>query len=106
MPRYSLIANKTNITISIDAKKRDLAREKGIQISNLLDEALTRELDPDAEKFYNKAVALQNRSFKNFINNEKLEERFDKFRYDGGDKNVLDKNKRKDRENKGSIEGI
>jgi len=106
MPKYSTIANKTKTSLSIDKEMLIKARKEGINISNLLDEALIRLFNPDSDKAYNKAIALQNISYKMYIKRKGLEGNYDNFKFDGGEKDVLEKDKPEDRSNKRSVEEI
>ena len=107
MPKFSLIPNKTTTCISIDKNKLEKIREKGLNLSQFIDEALTRELNPNAEKHFNKAISNQAEIYKNYVQTTHQEKNFDDFKY-GGTQNVLEEeeHKSKVRKSERDIEGF
>ena len=79
MPKFSVIPNRTVITLSIDSKKREECKEKGMNISLILDAALERELDPDRKENYEKARENKLTTYKDYIQTTKQEEQLDNF---------------------------
>ena len=90
MPCISTIPNKTSITLSIDAVKRDFCKEKRINISLLLDAALERETNPEAEEGFNEGLKRQNKNLRDFMEKTGATEGY----YDyiaGGNADVVEK---------------
>jgi post-segregation antitoxin (ccd killing protein) len=106
MPKYSLIPNRTTTCVTIDAEKLQKAKELCINLSNLLDEALTRELNPEAKDFYNKAIANQNEVLKKYLLKTGQTDRFDDFKYNQEENNVLEKSQPPNRQATRRFEGI
>ncbi len=106
MPRYSKIQNKTMTSISIDRKKLDEVRKRGINLSLFVDEALTREFEPDSEEAFNKAVAIQKKTYDNYIEETGQQRKFDDYKL-GGDENVVEKEPQpENRQTSTGFEGI
>ena len=106
----SKIANRTVTSLSIDKEKLKLAKQKGINIGLLLDEALTRALNPKSQEAYQQAIEKQNSFLRCYVEDRGLQQDLDKYKYgDEEDSNVLEEKERparKDREDKGSVRGI
>jgi len=104
MSKKSKIANKTHTTLSINRELLAIAKEKGINISLLLDAALERELNPECQAAYNKALEKKIDSLMSWMKAQpKSEEDYYKFlnqKAKGGEVNVLEK---KERRNIGEI---
>lgn len=108
MPKYSQIANKTTTTISIDREKLEECRKRRLNLSAFVDEALTREFNPDADGAFNKAVATQNKDFKKYIEDTKQQNQYDLYKYGETSENVVQKVEREqeNREDKRNIAAI
>lgn len=109
MPNYSKIANRTVTSVSIDRDKLAECRKRGINVSLFLDEALSREFNPDEKEAFTKAVTNQNRNLKNFIKDSNLNRQYDDFKYGDQIKHVVlekEENPRETRQSQRDIEGL
>lgn len=76
----------TSLTIDKDLLIR--AKEKGINISMILNSALSRELNVTDEEAFKRALELNNKSFQNFIERFDLQNKYEEFKYGHMDENV------------------
>jgi post-segregation antitoxin (ccd killing protein) len=106
MPPISTIPNKTSITLSIDAQKRDFCKENGINISLLLDAALERETNPKAEKHFAKAIKRQNHRLREFIKEHGLQNNYQDYLYGGAADVVEEEPQQANKSAVGSFAGI
>jgi len=106
MPVTSPIKNKVSTCVSIDAEKLKEAKERGMNVSLFLDEALTREFHPDSDKAFNKAVATQKILFDKFIQVTNQQDSFDEFKYGGKHDVVEKKPEQENRQSQRDIAGI
>jgi len=104
MSKKSKIANKTHTTLSINRELLAIAKEKGINMSLLLDAALERELNPECKEAYHKAIEKKLDLIHAWMKDKPRSEE-DYYKYlgektKGGEVNVLEK---KERRNIGEI---
>ena len=95
MVKRSPIPNKIPITIVINSELKQKAQELGLNISLILDAALSRELDPDSKEGYVKKIEERMQKLDEFLKEKDLKGAY----YDyilnkdnkGGENVVLDK---------------
>lgn len=91
MPKSSSIPNKRPITLTVDAQLAEEAKKKGVNVSLILDAALNKELKTFSQDAFLRAVEKQNEAMKSFIEQEKLQERYDDWKYGGNDDVAMEK---------------
>lgn len=110
MPKRSTIPNKRPITLVGNAELILKAQELGLNISQILDSAMEKEINPSSQKAYTNAVATKLHNLEAWLIKNQLEEAYYEDKSIGGKKNVLEEEERpptrEDRENKGSVGGI
>lgn len=94
MPKTSKIPHKTTTSLTINRELLAKAKEKGINISLLLDAALERELNPSCQEAHMKAISRKLDSVMGYFKlNPRVEEDYFKQLEEkaekGGEKNVL-----------------
>lgn len=94
------ISNRTVTCVSIDSEKLKMAKERHLNISLLLDGALSRELLMENKEAYQEAIEKQNKFLNSYITHKGYEHDLDKYKYEGGKKNVLEEEERSARENR------
>jgi len=82
MPIISSIPNKVQTNLSIDKEKLEEAKEKGVNISLLLDAALERELHVTNKQAFGQAMERQNKTYKDFIDENQLNNKFEEYKYE------------------------
>ncbi len=105
MPKFSQIANKVSTCVSIDREKLIEAKKRGLNISAFLDEALSREFNPDEEKHFNKAITHQNKTFRDYIEKTDQQNSFDQYKF-GDPENVLEEREQENKSPAGSFTDI
>ena len=107
MPKIGQIPNRTVTSLGIDKEKLAECKKRNINLSLFVDEALTREFEPQYKDAYLKAIELQNQTFKRFIEKSNQQEAIDYFKYEKGGEDVVEKeSQRKIRQTAHSFRGV
>ena len=84
MSKTSKIPNRTPITLSINRELKEKAQAQSLNISLILDAAMEKELNSYSQEAFMRAMERQNDGFKKFIQDSKLEDTYDHWKYGKG----------------------
>jgi len=84
MSKTTKIPNRTATCLSINRELLAKAKEQGLNISIVLDAALEKELNSYSQEAFMRAMERQNDGFKKFIQDSKLEDTYESWKYGKG----------------------